>query len=129
MRIRNRARVFSGVLAAVAVGASACGDDLGPIACTDVFVYGLSVDVFDAATNEPKADSATLTITEGGYTEITEESFDGLTMVAAGERAGTYAVVVSRPGYQNWVTTNVTITEDECHVIPVRLLAALQAVP
>ena len=103
-------------------------DDLGPIICTDQFVYGISVDVMDSGTGVLLADSATMTLRDSNYVETTTVSWDGLTMAGAGERAGQYTVIVARPRYHNWVRTEVEVTADECHVIPVKLRAELQKI-
>ena len=104
-----------------------CGT-LDPIACTAEFRFGISVEVVDAASGAPRADGSTMTLREGDYVESTSESFDGRTMVGAGERAGTYAVSVAREGYHTWVLTDVEVTEDECHVDPVSLVSELEAI-
>jgi len=103
-------------------------DDLGPTICTAQFVYGISLDVVDSGSGAPLADSATMTLRDGNYVESTTLSPDGLTMTGAGERAGNYTVVVARPQYHNWVRTEVEVTADECHVIPVKLRAELQKI-
>ncbi len=69
-----------------------------------------------------------MTLRDGDYVETTSESFDGRTMVGAIERAGTYIITVAREGYHSWVLTDVEVTEDECHVDPVLLLAELEAI-
>lgn len=114
---------------AAAVYAAGCGDTLEPIICTDIFVYGLSVEVVDRTGGQPLADGATLTLRDGDYVESMTETFDGLTLFGAGERAGTYLVTVARDGYHTWTAANVVVTADECHVIPVSLRAELDAIP
>lgn len=112
-----------------AVSLAACGETLEPIACTEQFVYGLNVTVVDALTGAQRAEGSTLTLREGSWEEVVTEVFGNNTLSAAGERAGTYVVTVTRDGYQSWIETEVTVNEDECHVIPVALLAQLQPVP
>ena len=107
---------------------SGCGTT-EPIACTEIFVYGLSVAVVEAGTGAPLADGATLTLRDGDYVESTTESFDGRTMMGAGERAGAYVVTVSRAGFHTWAATDVIVTADQCHVIPVALTAELEPIP
>lgn len=103
-----------------------CGE-LGPIACTADFRYGLSVEVLDAASSAPIADSATMTLRDGGYVETVTSSFGGSTLMGAGERAGNYTVSVARPRYHDWIATDVRVDADECHVIPVSLTANMVA--
>ena len=116
---------------AVLVSVTACydGDPSGPIACTAQFVYGLTVTVRDQSTTLPKAEDATLTLREGAYVEVVTDSWDGTTLVGAGERSGTYAVTVEHAGYETWTRAGVEVSEDECHVIPVSITANLIPVP
>jgi hypothetical protein len=115
----------------VLVSSTACyeGDPSGPIACTEQFVYGLAVTVRDQSTALPKAEDATLTLRDGAHVEVVTDSWDGTTLVGAGERPGTYDVTVEHPGYETWIRAGVEITEDECHVIPVTITADLIPVP
>lgn len=118
-----------GIVALAVASLTGCETVIDPIACTEIFAYGLSVEVVDSITGAPRATGATLTLTEGSYVESTTESFDGRTMLGAGERAGTYGVVVERPDYMTWTAAPVVIGADECHVIPVSLRAQLQPTP
>ena len=61
--------------------------------------------------------------------EVVTEVMGVNSLVAAGERAGTYAVTVTRDGYEAWTRFDVEVDEDECHVIPVTLLAELEPTP
>ena len=108
---------------------SACGGTTDPIACTEQFVFGLTVEVVDSLSGAPRAEGATLTLRDGVYVESTTESFDGLSMSGAGERPGTYVVTLARAGYHTWSRTGVVISADECHVIPVSMRAELQPIP
>jgi len=51
---------------------------------------------------------------------------DDLPLSLAHERAGTYTVVVTKPGYRDWRASGVRVTRDECHVITVTLTARLE---
>lgn len=121
----RRIRAAAVVMAALSVG---CYEPSfgGPIICTDQFVYGLTVEVLDATTSAAIADGATLTVVEGSYVETVTETWDGRSMAAAGERPGTYTVSVTRDGYQAWSRSGVSISADECHVIPRALEARLE---
>ena len=94
--------------------------------CTDLYAYGVSVDVTDAATGQP-IDNATLTLTEGTYQE-TMILFPGSpgNYAGAGERAGTYTLTAAAPGHQGQTVGNIVVTADECHVKGVHLDVALQ---
>lgn len=89
------------------------------VVCTAVFVYGVSVTVADVS-GEPVA-GATLTLTEDEYSEMMEQ-IDPLrpgVYVGAGERAGMYTLTVEADGFEPATIENVSVDEDECHVIPV----------
>ena len=124
---RGPVRLFAGVLtAAVLVG---CSDDAtGPILCTEEFVFGVSIEVRDGATGGGAAVGAEGTITEGDFVE-TLQVFGDDTMLGAGERAGTYGVLITKSGYVDWAASRVTVTADECHVRTVHLQANLIPIP
>lgn len=92
-------------------------DDPGDIItnCTEVFVFGLSIQVRDANTGAIIVQNITVTAVDGDYTEELAFNFD--TFVGAGERAGTYILTVEAEGYQTLVTDPIAVGADECHVI------------
>jgi hypothetical protein len=113
----------------VAVALTGCGDDsTGPIACTEEFRYGITIEVRDGATGEGAAVGAEGTLTEGAYVEELM-IFGDDTMLGAGERAGTYDVLITKTGFEDWTASRVTVTADECHVHPVGLQANLVREP
>ena len=106
-----------------------CGNSPdGPIACTEEFRFGITIEVRDGATGEPAAVGARGTLTEGDYME-NMQVFGDDTMLGAGERAGTYDVRITKGGYEDWTASRVTVTADECHVRTVSLQANLVPVP
>ena len=134
---RLAARPRPGRLSLLSVGVvilglavSACGDPVEPpIGCTEQFVYGIGIQIVDATSGAQRAAGSTLTVREGAYEEVVTQVWGNNTMVAAGERAGTYTVTVVRDGYQTWSQFDLEVGENECHVIPVTLLAELQPTP
>jgi len=73
-------------------------------------------------------------VIEGSYREeLTPATLDparGLTRrFAAYERAGTYTVTLSQPGYLPWRASLVHVTRDECHVNTVTVTALLEVAP
>lgn len=86
------------------------------VVCTAVFVYGVNVTVADE--NGNPVSGATLTLTDGDYTEVMEE-FEPGTYVGAGERAGTYSLTVEAEGFESTIIEGIAVDEDECHVIGV----------
>ena len=110
------------VIAAAAAGCTESVLPEEPKACTAVAVQALNVTVLDAASRQRICD-ATVVAVDGAFL-ATLRSFNAeADCVYAGptERAGVYEVRVSRPGYQPSTVSNVRVTEDECHVIPVLL--------
>ncbi len=111
----------------VAAVAGACSDrPLGPI-CTAEAVFGIQVDVLDGS-GAPAAQGATGVAVEDAFAD-TLMIFDAVRMAGVVERPGTYEVTVSKPGFVTWSARNITVTADECHVIPVTLQANLIASP
>ena len=107
-------RIMLGGLALLAVGCPFRMPN-GDLVCTEVFIYGLTVDVSDA--DGAAVQGATLTLTEGSYTETLEEISPG-TFIGAGERGGLYTLTVEAEGFESRTITNLFVDEDECHVIP-----------
>lgn len=118
MRVLKRALV----LLAVPTLLVACDPD-GGLVCTTEFVYGVQVTAVDAATNVPVTDGLEGTLTDGAYVE--EMQVQGNTLLGAGERAGTYDLEVRANGYETVVDSGIVVTENECHVNPVSLLAEM----
>jgi hypothetical protein len=97
--------------------------------CTTLYAYGLSVQLTDASTGQPIT-GATLTLSDGDYQEVMI-AFPGPAgnYAGAGERAGTYTLVVTAQGYQSKTVDSIVVTANECHVIGVHLDVQLQPVP
>jgi hypothetical protein len=110
-----------------ATGVAGCTSDPVGFACTADFRYGLSITVLEGS-GGPAADGALGIAVDGDYTEMLEV-IGSETMVGAGERPGTYDIDISKFGYMTWSAENITVTADECHVIPVSLDAVLIPVP
>jgi hypothetical protein len=96
-------------------------------ACTDLYAYGVSATVTNASTGASLSD-ATLTLTEGSYTEVMQLVPTG-DYVGAGERAGTYTLTATAPGFQPQTIDDIVVTADRCHVHGVHLEVALQPAP
>ena len=92
--------------------------------CTEVYVYGVTVNVTDAQTGAA-IEGATLTLHDGNYVEVMQP-FPSGGYVGAGERPGTYTLTVEAAGYQTVVIDSIIIQSDPCHVIPVTKSVTLQ---
>jgi hypothetical protein len=113
------------VMAAALVTAG-CSQQADPPICTALYAFGLTVTTVDAETG----DSLTVTpmgIARDGAFSDTMQVF-GNRLMGAGERAGTYNITVTAPGYARWDTTGIMVTADECHVHGVGLTARLAPV-
>lgn len=99
--------------------------------CTAVFVYGVEVSLFDTISGEPVNICETdFALTEGEYVEeynwLNGDGCDSLSaIVAAGERQGTYELVINKMGYEEWRSEGIIVSGDICHVETVNLDAFL----
>lgn len=107
----------------------ACSAVLDPVYCTTDFRFGLAVQVQDSVTGAWIGSGATLVARDGAYVDSVTGPVgrpEDAALAAAGERAGTYDLVVRHEGYLPWSRTGVKVEGDECHVHPVTLLARMQ---
>lgn len=97
------------------------------IACTLEARAGLNVTVKDAETNNYLGLGTTVIATDGDYSE-TLGYMEGIVPSFAGawEREGNYILTVSAEGYVTYVSETITVTSDECHVIPQQVEVLLQ---
>lgn len=101
--------------------------------CTENLVAGVTVEVRDAMTAAPAACAATGEVREGDYVDPLGDFGSCATypelayLSGAYERAGTYRVSISKPGYKEWVRDGVVVTADACHVRTAFLSANLEA--
>ena len=132
-------KLNSVLLSALVLGLSACGGDdkekdAESVVCTQEQSPGISVTVFDAETNLPISCGATVVINDGNYletvTEVNLNDSDGNCLdegplQGAIERTGDYMVTVSQTGYQDFIDTNVMVSEGVCGVVPVEIKVSL----
>ena len=116
--------------ASAAILALVAGCDLGgPADCTidDGIIHAaITVHVFDSLSAEPVAGIYPVVARDGAYADTADVDLlppptDNDTIYhgpfeMAFERAGTYEVEVSPPGYRKWTQTGVEVAQDECHV-------------
>lgn len=120
-----------GYLYSILIISSACSSASTSPICTQELRPALMVYVKDSLTNTGTASGASLVAREGTYKDSVafpdgRPELNGLNLNAAGERAGTYEVAVSKPGYATWIKSGVRVTKNECHVNTVQLTALLQ---
>jgi hypothetical protein len=93
--------------------------------CAAAFGFGLEVALKDSLTNEIPSVASSWRVRDiaGTYAD------SGRTMAyffSAGERAGTYRIEITTPGYRDWTADNVIVGRDQCRVKLVALTARLQ---
>ena len=110
----------------LAISCNSNDDGNGQVNCTDIFVYGLNVSVKDSLTNATLQEGVMVKAVDGSYLETLQvEESPSTVFVGAGERAGSYILTVSKPGYETYTSEVITLTSDECHVIPKEIAVAL----
>ena len=106
---------------------------LDPVACTTEYVSGLVLEVRLRGGGAPAAQGAVATVTDGDYVEVAAGPVSGhpdaVFIGAAGERPGTYDILVTREGFVPWDTTGVVVEADICHVIPTQVRVELSQPP
>lgn len=101
----------------IALGAGAAGCAIDETSCTTEYRFGVNVTVRDARDGSAVT-NATVRIVDGTYTEtLTQPALQG-SYAGAGERAGTYTLTVTAPGFQPAAPRTLTVgrTADGCHV-------------
>ncbi len=96
---------------------SGCSEN-NDIVCTAEARAGLNVYVRDSLTNVPITNGITVTARDGSYID-TLRNIEGMSgFSGAWERKGTYIITVESSGYLTYISNPVTVSADECHVIP-----------
>ena len=97
------------------------------VMCTIQAVAALDVDAIDSATSAPATKGASIVARSATYADSTQGAApDDQPFGLAYEKAGTYTVTVTKPGYKPWSRSGIVAGRDECHVIPQRVTAKLQ---
>lgn len=101
--------------------------------CTANIQPGIQATVTDSVTGAPAAAGAKLVARDGTYADSSmypaDPQYQQAWLAGAYERAGTYAVTITKPGYRPWAKSGVVVTRGECHVNTVKLEAKLQPAP
>jgi hypothetical protein len=110
------------------------GCDPARVLCSPAQLFAIYVAPIDAVSRTPVPEGATLIIRDGTYVDSAQFATglaDRPVLVAGFDRAGTYDVLVRRPGYRNWTREGVRVTRGgTCgDVRPVELIAELERVP
>ena len=108
--------------------ASTCNDDDETIFCTTEAVAALNVTVRLGDSTTPTSEGITVVATDGDYTETLQViNTTNPTFIGAFERQGNYTRTVSKDGYQTFTSGVISITRDQCHVIPEQIHVVLVA--
>jgi hypothetical protein len=110
------------------LSASCDNSNQNQIVCTQQFVYGLNIIVLDATTGNPIFQDIEVKAVDGTHEELLE-LVPGLeyAFAGAGERIGSYTITVTKASYQTYTSDPITVTRDDCHVIPQSLTINLQS--
>lgn len=101
-------------------------DSGGKTVCTLEAIAGITIYTYDQATGLPVC-GGTATIIDADFSEtligpeVTECAYPYNGLAGVWERAGNYQVSVSLPGYTTWTNDAVVVTENVCHVNPIKL--------
>ena len=93
------------------------------VMCTMEARPALAVVVLDSATGAGLAQAAVAVAREGDFAD-TLRGTDSI-VSGAHERAGTYRVELSAPGYVDWSRDGIKVDRDVCHVQTAQLRALL----
>jgi len=118
---------FIPVTAVMLFGAACQNSPMPPVGyCTAPRSIAVLVTALDSTTRASVADGAHGVVQSGTYVDSLRLSFG---VLEGGTKLGTYEVTVERPGYRQWIRTNVQVTgQGPCgNVIPVDLTALLQS--
>ncbi len=105
--------------------------------CSAQFVYGISVEMRPGFAEPLPSDATFGFVRDGSYVDDLRvfvptqlgDSLGPVPLVAAGERSGTFEVIVRRPGFVTWDTSGVRVRDDGCHPVTARLAVTLQPAP
>lgn len=95
------------------------------VMCTMQAVPALVVDAVDSATGSPARRGATIVVRSATFADSASAT-DDQPIGLAHEKAGTYTVTVTKPGYQPWSKSGIVVGRDECHVLTERVTAKLR---
>ena len=97
------------------------------VMCTMQAVAALNVDAIDSAQGTPATMGSSIVARSDTYADSTNGPAPANQPVGlAYEKAGTYTVTVTKPGYKPWSKQGIVVARDECHVIPQRITAKLR---
>lgn len=118
-------RAILASMAMLALGA--CSSSPTAVACTEEARPGIIVRVVSEPDGSPAASGAVLTLEDGDFHQVVDQTIDGLILYGATERPGTYDVTVARAGFHSWIRSDVEVelTPSGCHVVTVELEASL----
>ena len=99
--------------------------------CSAPRSIAIALTVTDSVSGDSIADGASGTVTAGAYSDSLQHVVGFPALLVGGDRLGTYAISLTRPGYAAWGRAGVAVTHvGVCgNVEPVELVARLQAAP
>lgn len=115
---------------------AACDDAATSVVCPGVAGPSLVVNVVDAFSGQSVTEQASGWWTAGTLSgtitdslrHVPSDAGDGTTLLAAFGPPGTYQVLVVRPGHEDWVRSDVQVSEGRCGPTRATVTATLTAV-
>jgi hypothetical protein len=105
-----------------------CQDSAG-VNCTDEMRPAILLELIDADTGQPPAPQLFVAVAAARSGEYADTvAAVKTTFGLAYEQPGTYHVWVDGDGWARWDTSRVRVTEDECHVRTVKLVARMDPI-
>jgi hypothetical protein len=112
------------------LAASSCGLFPTGVKCTTAGRVAVVVLLRDSITLQPAHPGATVVARDGAYADsvvFPAGQAQGFSPAALGpNRAGTYAVTVTKSGHRPWARGGIVAGTDRCGVVAVQLTALLQ---
>jgi len=111
----SRLRASYGLALLLGVSATvACSEDAEstpPIVTCGTPPFAISVRITDAGTGRYVASGATVIASSGSYSDVRRlpSTYPDSSPVLLGENAGTYTLIVSKPGYMDWTRGGLVV--------------------
>lgn len=124
--ILHKSTIVLAACGALVAGCSAGSGIAGDLACTKEARAGITVDVRDSLTNALVGQQSRIIAREAAFADTLDAGNADGPYGLVFERAGTYTLSVTRPGYQSWSQAGLQVAAGTCHVVGVVVTARLQ---
>jgi hypothetical protein len=124
------------VIIVTVVSLAGCSNPGARYYCPAVVTPAVVVEIRDAATGAPLANGAKGAVHDGAYVDsltpyegIGPDPNTLISLRAADERPGNYAIEITHAGYRTWTVAGVRAVDGACGVITRRISASLARAP